>query len=165
MHRNSRIDTVAAERPEPRQNPVLFGSGKPRIADPRRTPRSRPVFGFRPWRYAAATVSAVSGRPCKASGRHRKDARGMSIFALSMAALPCCAKEDMEAGAKPCVSTGRSIHAVPSITPSLREGIEDGPRLRVPRAPRSGQRRHEKPPRRDWSWVGGLKALTGPLPG
>ena len=25
----------------------------------------------------------------------------------------------------PCVSTGRSIHAVPSITPSLREGIED----------------------------------------
>ena len=31
----------------------------------------------------------------------------------------------------PCVSTGRSIHAVPSITPSLREGIEDGPRLRA----------------------------------
>ena len=27
------------------------------------------------------------------------------------------------------MSTGRSIHAVPSITPSLREGIEDGPRL------------------------------------
>jgi len=33
MHRNSRIDKVAAERPEPRQNPVLFGSSKPRIAD------------------------------------------------------------------------------------------------------------------------------------
>ena len=29
------------------------------------------------------------------------------------------------------MSTGRSIHAVPSITPSPREGIEDGPRLRV----------------------------------
>jgi hypothetical protein len=29
----------------------------------------------------------------------------------------------------PCVSTGRSIHAVPSITPPLREGIEDRPRL------------------------------------
>jgi hypothetical protein len=29
------------------------------------------------------------------------------------------------------VSTGRSIHAVPSITPSPREGIEDGPRLRA----------------------------------
>jgi hypothetical protein len=27
------------------------------------------------------------------------------------------------------VSTGRSIHAAPSITPSLREGIEDGPSL------------------------------------
>jgi hypothetical protein len=55
----------------------------------------------------------------------------MSIIALSMAALPCCAKEDVEAGAQPCVSTGRSIHAVPSITPSLREGIEDGPRPRA----------------------------------
>ena len=29
------------------------------------------------------------------------------------------------------MSTGRSIHAVPSITPSPREGIEDGPRLRA----------------------------------
>ena len=27
------IDQVAAERPQPRQNPVLVGSGKPRIAD------------------------------------------------------------------------------------------------------------------------------------
>ena len=64
----------------------------------RRTPRSRPVFGFRPRRYAAATVSAVSGRPGKASGGHRKDARGMSIIGLSMAVLPCCAEEDVEAG-------------------------------------------------------------------
>src|SRR5208337_5077546 len=37
-------------------------------------------------------------RPGKASGRHRKDARGMSIIGLSMAALPCCAEEDVEAG-------------------------------------------------------------------
>ena len=32
-------------------------------------------------------------------------------------------------GARPCASTGRSIHAAPSITPSPREGIGDGPRL------------------------------------
>jgi hypothetical protein len=32
---------------------------------------------------------------------------------------------DVEAGVQPRVSTGRSIHAVPSITPSLREGIGD----------------------------------------
>jgi len=38
---------------------------------------------------------------------------------------------DVEAGVQPRVSTGQSIHAVPSITPSLREGIEDGPRLRA----------------------------------
>jgi hypothetical protein len=43
-------------------------------------------------------VSAVSGRPGKASGGHRKDAREMSIIGLSMAVLPCCAEEDVEAG-------------------------------------------------------------------
>ena len=32
---------------------------------------------------------------------------------------------DVEAGVQPRVSTGRTIHAVPSITPSPREGIED----------------------------------------
>ena len=33
VHGDDRVDQVAAERPEPRQNPVLVGSGKPRIAD------------------------------------------------------------------------------------------------------------------------------------
>ena len=33
VHGDGRVDQVAAQRPEPRQNPVLVGSGKPRIAD------------------------------------------------------------------------------------------------------------------------------------
>ena len=33
MHRDGRIDQVAAKCPQARQNPVLVGSGKPRIAD------------------------------------------------------------------------------------------------------------------------------------
>jgi hypothetical protein len=33
MHRDGRINKVASERPQPRQNPVLVGSRKPRIAD------------------------------------------------------------------------------------------------------------------------------------
>ena len=33
MHSDGRVDQVASERPQPRQNPVLVGSGKPRIAD------------------------------------------------------------------------------------------------------------------------------------
>ena len=33
VHGDSRIDQVASERPQPRQNPVLVGPGKPRIAD------------------------------------------------------------------------------------------------------------------------------------
>jgi hypothetical protein len=33
VYGDGRIDQVAAQRPQPRQNPVLVGSGKPRIAD------------------------------------------------------------------------------------------------------------------------------------
>jgi hypothetical protein len=33
VHGGGRIDKVASERPQTRQNPVLVGSGKPRIAD------------------------------------------------------------------------------------------------------------------------------------
>ena len=33
VHGDGRIDQVASQRPQPRQNPVLVGSGKPRIAD------------------------------------------------------------------------------------------------------------------------------------
>jgi len=43
-------------------------------------------------------LSDVSGRPGKASEGHRKDAIGISIIGLSMAVLPCCAEEVVEAG-------------------------------------------------------------------
>jgi hypothetical protein len=33
MHGDGWIDQVAPKRPHPRQNPVLVGSSKPRIAD------------------------------------------------------------------------------------------------------------------------------------
>ena len=33
VHGDGRIDQVASERPEPRQNPIFVGPGKPRIAD------------------------------------------------------------------------------------------------------------------------------------
>ena len=33
VHGDGRIDEVAAQRPQPRENPVFVGSGKPRIAD------------------------------------------------------------------------------------------------------------------------------------
>ena len=33
MHGDGRVDQVAAERPQPRQDPVLVRPGKPRIAD------------------------------------------------------------------------------------------------------------------------------------
>ena len=33
MHGDGWVDQIAAQRPESRQNPVLVGPGKPRIAD------------------------------------------------------------------------------------------------------------------------------------
>ena len=33
VDRDGRVDQVASERPQPRQNPVLVGSGEPRISD------------------------------------------------------------------------------------------------------------------------------------
>ena len=45
------------------------------------------------------------------------------------------ARKGRGSGVQPRVSTGLSIHAAPSITPSPSEGIEDGPRLRLLRAP------------------------------
>ena len=68
VHGDGRVDQVAAQRPEPRKNPVLVGPGKPRIADDVGHQDRRELCEFRPRRYAAATVSAVSGRPGKASG-------------------------------------------------------------------------------------------------
>ena len=79
------INQIAAQRPQARQNPVLAGPGKPRIADDVGY-QDRCQFSFRPRRYAAETVSAVSGR------------RGKSIIGFGMAAHPCCTREDVEAG-------------------------------------------------------------------
>ena len=56
------------------------------------------------------------------------------------------------------MSTGRSIHAMPSITPSPREGIEDGPRLRVrTRSNRAGRGPTRGPPGPAELW--GARAL------
>ena len=33
MHGDGRVDQIAAQRPQPRQDPILVGPGKPRIAD------------------------------------------------------------------------------------------------------------------------------------
>ena len=33
VHRDGRVDQVAAKRPKPRENPILVRTGKPRIAD------------------------------------------------------------------------------------------------------------------------------------
>jgi len=71
----------------------------------------------------------------------------------------------VEAGVQPRVSTGLSIHAVLSITPSPREGIEDGPRLRArTRSNRAGRGPTRGPPRRPLPMSGvGLCARPCPL--
>ena len=48
-------------------------------------------------------MSAVSGRPGKASLGHRNDASGISIIGLSMAAHPCCTRKTWKRSAAPRV--------------------------------------------------------------
>jgi hypothetical protein len=67
---DGRIDEVAAQRPEPRQNTILVRSRQPAVADDIRDQNRRDFPGL-------------------AHGATPQDARGMSIIGLGMAALPC----------------------------------------------------------------------------
>ena len=82
VHGDGRIDQVAAERPQPRQNPVLVGSGKPRIADDSDT---KIAASFR--------VSLTALMPKPVTGRS----------GTGMAALPCCTKGRGSGSAAPRV--------------------------------------------------------------
>ena len=140
VHGDGRIDQVAAERPQPRQNPVLVGSGKPRIADhvghQDRGQFSGLAHGATPPR-PCQPFRVVRAKPLGGIAKTREECRSL---AWAWPHFHAALRRTWKQGAQPCVSTGRSIHAVPSITPSPREGIEDGPRLRLPRAPRSSPR-------------------------
>ena len=86
------------------------------------------IGGERAFEKAARSRDMVRGP----LGGIAKTPRGMSINGLSMAALPCCTKGGRGSReCRSCVSTGRSIHAVSSITPSPKEGIEGRPGLHV----------------------------------
>jgi hypothetical protein len=70
MDRDGRVDQVAAQRPEPRQNPVLVGSGKPRIADD---------VGHQDRRELSSLAHGA-----------KAEARSPVADGTGMAALPCC---------------------------------------------------------------------------
>ena len=57
MHGDGRIDQVASERPQPRQNAILVGSGEPRIADHVGHQDRREFSGF--------AHGATPPRPCQ----------------------------------------------------------------------------------------------------
>ena len=78
VDREGRIDQVAAERPQPRQNPVLVGSGKPRIADDVGHQDRCEFPGLAHGANAEVASSPVSG--------------------VIMAALPCCTDETRRPG-------------------------------------------------------------------
>ena len=124
VDRDGRIDQIAAQRPQPREDPILVRSGKPRMRPT--TSDTKIAASFR------VSLTAVMPKP-----DHRSQ---MARVWLHFHA----ARKGRGSGVQPRVSTGRSIHAVPSITPSPREGIEDGPRLRVrTRSNRAGRGRPE----------------------
>src|SRR6516225_6350489 len=78
MHRDGWVDQVASERTQPRQNPVLVGSGKPGVADDIGHQDRGQFPGLAHGANAEVARSPVSG--------------------LSMAARPRCTKKDVEAG-------------------------------------------------------------------
>jgi hypothetical protein len=60
VHGDDRVDQVAAERPQPRQNPILVGSGKTRIADN--------VGHQDRGQFSGLAHGATPRRPCQPSG-------------------------------------------------------------------------------------------------
>jgi hypothetical protein len=102
MHRDGRVDQVAAKGPKASEDTIFIRTRKPRIAD---------HVGHQDRGQFSGLAHGASAEVAKGRG------------GLSMAALPCCTKGDVEAGsAGPACRPARSIHAVPSITPSPREG-------------------------------------------
>jgi hypothetical protein len=129
MHCDGRVDQVAAKGPKASKDSIFIRTRKPRIADD---------VGHQDRRELSSLGHGASA-----------EVRSPVAGGTGMAARPCCTGRDVEAGVQSRVSTGRSIHAAPSITPSPREGIEDGPRLRVrTRSNRAGRGRPEDPRRR-----------------
>ena len=88
VHGDGRIDQVASERPQPRQNPVLVGSSKPRIADDAGHQDRRELSSL------AHSASAEAGSPI---------AGGMG-----MAAFPCCTDDTRRPEMQARCSTRRS---------------------------------------------------------
>jgi hypothetical protein len=90
MDSDDRIDQVASERPQTRQNPVLIGSGKARLADD----------------VGHQDRGEFPGLAHSANPSDRQPPPFLTAPARSEAwlALPCCAVEDVEAGAHPRVS-------------------------------------------------------------
>jgi hypothetical protein len=70
VYGDGRIDQVASGRPQPRQNPVLVGSGEPRIADD---------VGHQNCRELSSLAHGASA-----------EARSPVTGGMGMAALPCC---------------------------------------------------------------------------
>ena len=78
MEGDGRIEQVAAQRPHPRQNAILARAGKPRVADHIRD-QDRGQFPGSPTALRRRDRVSRFGSSGKASGGHRKDARGMSM--------------------------------------------------------------------------------------
>ena len=94
MHGDGRVDQVAAQGPEPSENSIFVRARKPGVADD---------VGHQDRRELPGLAHGVSAEVARSPGRG----------GLSMAALPCCTKEDVEAGnAGPACRLAKPIHAV-----------------------------------------------------
>ena len=97
VHGDGRIDQVAAKRPKPRQNPILVGAGKPRIADD----------------VGHQDRGQFSGLAHGASAEARSPVAG----GLGMAAFPCCTDETR----RPGMQARRSVLSLAALARCVRQ--------------------------------------------
>ena len=91
VHGDCGVNQIAAERPQPRQNPILVCPSKPRIAD-------HVGHHYRRELSSLAHGAARLIPPARLSNELSCNPTGISISGVSMAAHPCCTREGVEAG-------------------------------------------------------------------
>ena len=70
MHGDRRVDQIAAQRPEPRQNAILVGPREPAVADHVRGQDRRDLSGLAQWRAPPAAIEASTETRRTRSPRH-----------------------------------------------------------------------------------------------
>ena len=134
VHGDDRVDQVAAERPQPRQNPVLVGSGQPRIAD---------HVGHQDRGQFSGLAHGASHRRARsiAAAAHARSQFEFLLYSLSMVRFHAALGDDVEAESA-SLRVDRPVYPRPVDYSTLTKGeIENGAVACVTRCPTAASRK------------------------